>query len=841
VLAGPTGVGKTRLARELLVGADRRGRVTRWVTATQAARVVPLGAFAAVVGDTDGPPDVSTLGRASALVQREIDLLVVDDAHLLDEVSATLLHQLAVSRAAGLIVTVRAGEPTSDAVTALWKDGLLIRLDVAPLGEPAIGELLESVLGGRVEEPSRHRLFEATRGNVLWLRHLVQGELAAARLSEASGVWRWSGEPRLNSALTGLINARIGELPAPLGRVLELLAFGEPLGLGLLATLVELDALAEAEQRQLVSVEATGRRREARLAHPLYGEAVRGRATPLRARQLRGQLAAALAATGSRRAGDLLRRAVLALDSDLRVDPALLTAAGHEAAALTDVALAQRLFRVARDAGGGFESQLGLGFTLSWVFRAAEAEVELARAMAAAENDAQRARAAVQRICNLHFMLARPDSAADLLVEAEESMPPGVARSSLDGVRAAVAAASNRLGEAVRYGPPVLDSAENSGAAAAWAGLGMLLATGYGGRAGELDQLAARAHAAARSARESAPLQLDILLAQVVGLTLAGWPDRAHERAARLGEFRGTHAALFRDVCGARIALSRGQLLTAARLFEAPGAFLPGHGAGLTTLAATGLAQARAMAGDPVGASAALARAEKFRHPGHRLIEPELMLARGWLAAAEGAVSEAVGHARRAAELAAESEQYAVEVLARHTAVCFGDPTQAAGLAELATRVDGPRAPAAAAHAAAHADGDPDALLAASARLDEIELVLFAADAAAQAATLWRSREDKARAAFAVARAAALARRCDDARTPALIAASWPLPVTAREREIATLAAGGLTNKQIAARLYVSVRTVEGHIYRVCTRLDLPDRNALAAVFGAAPIEGAGR
>ncbi len=125
MLAGPTGVGKTRLARELLVGADRRGLVTGWVTATQAARVVPLGAFAAVVGDTDGPPDVSTLARASALVQREIDLLVVDDAHLLDEVSATLLHQLAVSRAAGLIVTVRTGEPTSGsgpgATCASWE------------------------------------------------------------------------------------------------------------------------------------------------------------------------------------------------------------------------------------------------------------------------------------------------------------------------------------------------------------------------------------------------------------------------------------------------------------------------------------------------------------------------------------------------------------------------------------------------------------------------------------------------------------------------------------------------------------------------------------------------
>ncbi|HEY5857851.1 MAG TPA: helix-turn-helix transcriptional regulator [Aldersonia sp.] len=42
-----------------------------------------------------------------------------------------------------------------------------------------------------------------------------------------------------------------------------------------------------------------------------------------------------------------------------------------------------------------------------------------------------------------------------------------------------------------------------------------------------------------------------------------------------------------------------------------------------------------------------------------------------------------------------------------------------------------------------------------------------------------------------------------------------PLPLTARESEIAKLVAQGLSNKEIADRLTVSVRTVEGHIYRM--------------------------
>jgi DNA-binding CsgD family transcriptional regulator len=65
------------------------------------------------------------------------------------------------------------------------------------------------------------------------------------------------------------------------------------------------------------------------------------------------------------------------------------------------------------------------------------------------------------------------------------------------------------------------------------------------------------------------------------------------------------------------------------------------------------------------------------------------------------------------------------------------------------------------------------------------------------------------------------------ARTPSLLAAAQPFPISDRQREIATLAAR-LSNKQIAEQLGVSVRTVEGHIYHACVKLDQPNRTALA-------------
>ena len=63
-----------------------------------------------------------------------------------------------------------------------------------------------------------------------------------------------------------------------------------------------------------------------------------------------------------------------------------------------------------------------------------------------------------------------------------------------------------------------------------------------------------------------------------------------------------------------------------------------------------------------------------------------------------------------------------------------------------------------------------------------------------------------------------------------------PLPLTDREREIAVLIAQGLSNSEIAEALTLSVRTIEGHIYRSCSRAGLTTRTELAQLvtdFGA--------
>lgn len=58
--------------------------------------------------------------------------------------------------------------------------------------------------------------------------------------------------------------------------------------------------------------------------------------------------------------------------------------------------------------------------------------------------------------------------------------------------------------------------------------------------------------------------------------------------------------------------------------------------------------------------------------------------------------------------------------------------------------------------------------------------------------------------------------------------------LTAREHEVASLVAQGLTNREIGERLVLSVRTVEGHIDRVLGKLDLHTRTQLAVWVSSA-------
>jgi non-specific serine/threonine protein kinase len=53
-------------------------------------------------------------------------------------------------------------------------------------------------------------------------------------------------------------------------------------------------------------------------------------------------------------------------------------------------------------------------------------------------------------------------------------------------------------------------------------------------------------------------------------------------------------------------------------------------------------------------------------------------------------------------------------------------------------------------------------------------------------------------------------------------------PLTKREQQVADLIAGGMTNKEIAARLVIARRTAEGHVERILQKLGFTSRAQIA-------------
>jgi hypothetical protein len=130
------------------------------------------GVCGAAAGTGAGPrAEVELLARArDGLVERAGGrrlVLCVDDGQLLDDASATLVHQLVAASEAFAVVTVTKGERAPDALRALWKDELCALVEVGELRRDELERLLAASLGGPVDGRSANALWELTLGSAL--------------------------------------------------------------------------------------------------------------------------------------------------------------------------------------------------------------------------------------------------------------------------------------------------------------------------------------------------------------------------------------------------------------------------------------------------------------------------------------------------------------------------------------------------------------------------------------------------------------------------------------------------------------------------------------------------
>ncbi|MFD9467373.1 LuxR C-terminal-related transcriptional regulator [Streptomyces sp. NPDC060027] len=842
VISGPAGVGKSRLAEECLAQAVRLGFEGGRATASAAAHMVPLGAIAHLlppgVDFSDPVQGFAEIMSALTGVHRHKWALMVDDLHLLDAVSTLLLRQLIEAKAVRLICVVRTGEPLTEAVQALCDEQSMHPIELADLERHQSDDLVRTILGGPVGSRTLRELYEASDGNVLYLHELVLGATAAGTLTSDGEIWELAeGHPSGTPRLAELVGARLAAAH-PAGRpVLELLALCEPLPLADAQAVIEPDALEALKNSRLIRMTSDQRRTMVTLEHPLYGEvlrtdmALRGRA------MLLDQVERTLA-HGARRRDDALHIAIWRLAATGTADPELLTRAAVLARHAHDYQQVVALLEALPQAERSYATLLMLGEAYFQMGRWERAEEVLVDADTAAADEQE----------TLAVTLARASSL--LWSNASFTAPLAVNNAALDRIANPVGRHLLRINEGflrIVAGQPLeglvlLESLEADAADAAdinaWLRGALMKPAGLAavGRADEAVALAEHAYAVHLQVDERALVSHPAVqrIPFVFALTESGrLTDARREGEKVFAELAvdGTLVQVWMAVFLGRMEWLSGHPV-ASRHWWAEAAALARaiNHAKVLRLVLAGLAASAALLGDLAAAENALSE--------HRTLPPlepvllsagEERLGEAWLLAVRGRLGEARTVLTEAARAARRTGHITSEALLLTDVARLGGAKEVRHrLAELAHDCDGTFVAARAHLAEAMAADDPQRLLATADELEKIGADLLAAEAASASSAAWRRAGQPHRAATAAHRAQVLAARCQEARTPLLTTAKAAAVLTAREHEIALLAAAGVSSKDIAAALKLSPRTVDNHLQHAYTKLGVATRRELA-------------
>jgi ATP/maltotriose-dependent transcriptional regulator MalT len=846
LICGPAGVGKSRLADECAAMATDDGFAVGRATATRSTCAVPLGVLVHLLPREAAGEPVDPGGRfaraadaLSAGAGGRRFVLVVDDLHHLDATSVTLIGQLMDAEIVFLVATVRTGEPLADVVAGLWRSERMARVDLTELSREAVDTLLHLALGRPVEGTAVAALWSASAGNVMFLRELVLGARSAGTLVEDGGAWRLTGPLVTTARLLELVQARLAEVDDEGRAALELLALTSTAGLDDIEASIGRATLERLEHGGLITVTIDDRRHRLTLAHPMYGEVLRAGMPKLRRRRLLVEHAERIEAFGARRREDPLCIATWRLDATGTADARLLLGAAQLARYSHDLPQVERLARAALaeqlSAPDRDTARLLLGEALHDSGSFDEAEEVLATAVAESTDERTRARMTAVRGRNLTWGLLRPTDALGNVRELRATTTDQAVLDELVAHEADILVMSGqpqRALDVLRAGLVTTDAR-----ARVLRALPEAMALTLIGQCDRAAEVAALGFSDQESLGEHEAIwHPSVHLAQCAyALTKSGRLDEAlavaTENAKRTGEDGSPLGRIWVNINLGVVHMWAGRVVTAQQyLTEAELLCREYCYRGLRRITLGSLAMLAAWTGDAAGALAAADDAD--RQPMFGYDPANQTPGRAWAAVAAGEVSRARDLLAAAALRASASGHYTTEAWLLHDLVRLGAPEQAdVRLAELAEICEGDFVRAFADRAHGAVSGEPPPLIAAVDAFESIGAMLFAAEAAAETATLLERRGERRAGASMRARSAALLEACEGARTPALVAVDAPTPLTRREREIVVLAAQGLPSKVIADRLFLSARTVDNHLQNAYSKLGVSSRAGLAAVL----------
>jgi DNA-binding NarL/FixJ family response regulator len=516
----------------------------------------------------------------------------------------------------------------------------------------------------------------------------------------------------------------------------------------------------------------------------------------------------------------------------------LLLRAAREAATALDHRLAARLAEAAVDAGGGFGAEMALLVQLPFQGRAREA---LVRVDALRERAPEAAKARLLQIrANLHLILGEVDRADDVLATAATAVRDPRQSAWLRVTRAAQAFSVGQVRRSLELGDPLVEAPDADPAVVAQLASSRVRALCCAGR--PLDGLALADASLDRldsAVAEPAGARMFVEMARLQALPYSGRIAEgvaiaeARVAASRTGPGAAALPFWMQDL--GQMSLMAGRPRTAHRILTEMLALMPVEGLVVShqLWGLDGLAEAAALLGDAAGAASAVRRLEDILPSGFLALRCQGPV---WAAAAAGELSRAREIARRHADRLGQVGATMQQAWALHDVARLGGAASvAAELAAVAPACQGDLAPLWPRSAAALAARDGAALDEVATGFAAHGYALWAAEASAAASAAHRDAGRRGSAFAASSRARRLADRCEGARTPLLALLDEPEVLTAREREVAGLAANGLPDKEIAVRLSLSVRTVQSHLHRAYRKLGIGDRAELADLLGQGP------
>lgn len=670
-------------------------------------------------------------------------------------------------------------------------------------------------MDGAAARPTVDLLHQWTGGNPLFLTELVRHGRATRRLVSAGGLWWWRGPLTVPPRLAELFERELRGLDPRHQDALAAVALGEPLALPVLEAVAP-DVVESLEEQGLLCTAEIGGQILVRLGQPMLGAALRHRLPRLRRRRLAASLLDACTPGGP----DPVTRARWQLDAHGPVDSALLIRAA-ETVCRQDPELACRFARRALERSSA--AAVPLAHALVELGETAQARKVLERTREAATTPSGRLRLATALATHRCWADRDPAGAADELVALRAGATAPAAQAALDGVHALVLLFGGRTGAAARPAERVLHQA-SQGPGVAAARLALAASLALTGRTAD-----AAALAEDPSPDRALPSYLPDLAASLRAFAQL-WPASdlrrpfgpSLERRAVQGQPPGREGALL----GGYLQWVRGHRTDAMAGLREAVVQQAGGPRLFFTEASSWLAVCLAEDQRPDCAEQAIAPCWADRVA---VVPGQIHRAAAVIAAARGDSAGAALAMRTAVDAAREAGCWAVEAeyltCTAWLAPAGPPPAVLDRLAEVVRHVDAPRLVTGAESVLSLARGAGTELLDHAVRLDALGLSTQAWRLAERAAARLQ-KEGGSRHGDAVVLVGRLRERLGVAAPPA-----QPVALTTREVEIASLAAGGLSDRAISRRLAVSVRTVESHLTRIYRKLGVHSRRDLPPVL----------